>query len=122
MRRTLHMVDLNQRAIVKVLEKIPGVTVWKMDQYCDLLIGFRHKNFLIEIKNPDVDKTHRQLTPGEWAFHEKHTGQVDICYTLEDVLKIIELNSPTHTKSHGRDSEGTAKRSRGLGKLLKGTK
>ena len=47
--------DKNEKDIVTALRKIPGVKV--QTDINDILIGYRGKNFWIEIKNPaEVDK------------------------------------------------------------------
>lgn len=44
--------DANEPAIVKALEKV-GAEVVLLDQPCDLLVGFRGQNILLEVKNPE---------------------------------------------------------------------
>lgn len=43
--------DENELAIVRALEAV-GATVQRLDVPCDLLVGFRGKNFLLEVKRP----------------------------------------------------------------------
>ncbi len=43
-------VDDNQKQIVRELRQIPGVSVYVIGQPVDLLVGYRAKNYLIEIK------------------------------------------------------------------------
>jgi len=91
-------IDDNQNELVAGLRKYPGVTVKvtsQLKKFCDIVVGFRGKNYLIEIKDPSKPPSHRQLTPDEKIFHDLWTGQVDIAHTVDEVLKII--NYPKQT-------------------------
>ena len=79
--------DANQSAIVADLRKA-GATVFSLHEVgygCpDLLVGFRGKNFIIEIKTEDGT-----LTPSQVDFHDGWRGQVDVARTSEEALSII---------------------------------
>jgi hypothetical protein len=97
MERALFMrkrkVDVNQPELVDQIRQIPGVSVRHTHMvgagFVDLVVGFRGKNFLLELKNPDMPPSKRKLTPDEEKFFKEWTGQVAIVHNLEDVLKII---------------------------------
>lgn len=84
--------DRNQPLIVKQLRAI-GATVQHLHtvgQGCpDILVGFRKKCWLFEIKNPLLPPSQRKLTPDEKVFHETWRGQVAIIETFDDALKIM---------------------------------
>jgi len=81
-------VDGNQSEIVKALIDI-GATVVSLAPMGagvpDLLVGFRNRNFLFELKIDDKAK----LTPDEVAWHDKWFGQVACVTTIYEILKII---------------------------------
>jgi len=88
-----HKPDGNQDAIVKSLRQIPGVKVLVLSQVgkgCpDILIGYKGRNWLFEIKDPSQDKSTRVLTKDEAAFFFGWSGQANVVETLADILKIL---------------------------------
>lgn len=58
----------------------------------DAVIGFRNKNFIVEIKDPKLFKSEKKLSDAEQRFHESWQGQIDVVETLDDVLKLINRN------------------------------
>ena len=81
--------DANQKTIVADLRKA-GATVHSLHEVgygCpDLLVGFRGRNFIIEVK---MDLVTAKLTPLQVEFHESWRGQVDVARTSEEALRII---------------------------------
>lgn len=88
-------VDQNQPRIVEQLRKL-HVSVQHLHtvgQGCpDLLLGFRGNNFLVELKDPAQPNSKRILTPAEEDFFEGWYGQVNVCETIDDILKVIGLS------------------------------
>lgn len=87
-------IDANQPRIVEQLRKLHvSVRVLSMvGQGCpDLLLGFRGKNFLVELKDPDQPPSKKILTPDEEKFFDGWLGQVAQCETLDHILKVIGL-------------------------------
>lgn len=86
-------IDANQPGIVCELRQVPGVTVAVTsaagDGFPDLVVGFRSRSYLIEIKDPAKSPSRRKLTPAQEQFHAEWRGQVDVAETTNDVLKII---------------------------------
>ena len=82
--------DANQSKLVQALEQIPGLDVVDLgavgDDVPDILIGYMHRNFLVEIKTPTG-----RLSPGQKEWHINWPGQNAICRTLDDILKVIGL-------------------------------
>lgn len=87
--------DNNQASLVKQMRKIPGLSVVLTHTlgkgFGDALLGFRGRNYLVEIKDPSKPKSAKKLTPDEQKFHDEWTGQIDVIETLEDVMKIINI-------------------------------
>lgn len=62
----------------------------------DRLVGFQGKNFLIEVKNREREKTqsiaqrkNKMRTPDQEKFYLSWQGQIETAYTSEDALRII---------------------------------
>lgn len=84
-------VDINQSAIADFLKAI-GASVLYMHSLGmgapDMLVGFREKNYLLEIKSPDRK---RRENPDQTVFHLEWAGQVDIVETIDDVRRILKV-------------------------------
>lgn len=82
--------DANQSDLIQALEQIPGLTVIDLgavgDDVPDLLIGFMHRNFLVEVKTLTG-----RLSPGQDKFDKEWPGQTDVCRTLDEILTVIGL-------------------------------
>lgn len=85
-------VDKNQKEIVEALRKI-GCTVQILSSVgkgCpDILVGYRSKNHLIEIKDGKASKADQVLTPDQVKWHNDWNGQVDIARSVDDAIKIV---------------------------------
>jgi hypothetical protein len=81
-------VDANQADIVRALRGI-GASVFHCHQLknaFDLLVGYRGRTFLMEIKASEKDK----LTPGEAEFRDTWRGSTyHIVYTADQAIRII---------------------------------
>ena len=90
-------IDSNQNSIVKSLRKIPGVTVAITSAlgkgFPDLLVAYKGTNYLIELKDGNKVKSQQKLTPDETEWHNKWTGHVIVCNCIEDVLKVLSINT-----------------------------
>ena len=87
--------DLSEPEIIAALRKI-GATVEQLDgtNIPDLLVGFRGRNWLMEVKNPEGPKggasQHGQkLSDGQADWHQAWPGQVAVVRTPEDALWAI---------------------------------
>lgn len=90
-RHQVKKTDNNEAAIVKALRAIPGVKV--ETDHDDILIGYKRRNYWIEIKNPDeVDKQGRPYAKkSKTAKKQKElldhwTGTYMIATTLDEIL------------------------------------
>lgn len=94
-RKTLQTgkVDANQAGIVKALRKIPGVSV--QVGMNDILVGYKKRNFWIEIKEPrHVSTVTGQVRPSEIKPSQKKllkewAGHYAICWDLDQILDEI---------------------------------
>jgi hypothetical protein len=88
MLRTASRVDANQADIVRALRGI-GASVLHchvLKNAFDILVGYRGRTFLMEIKATEKDK----LTPGEAEFRDTWRGSpYHIVYTPEQAIAII---------------------------------
>ena len=85
-------VDRNQREIVAALRGV-GATVQPLHavgQGCpDLLVGFRGRNILIEVKDWQAANSDRVLTDRQNDWHGGWKGQVAIVETSEAALAVV---------------------------------
>jgi hypothetical protein len=85
-------VDKNQSEIVNNLRKI-GASVWIVNGILDIVVGFQHKTYIFEIKNPTANNP--DLQDSQIKFIEEWKGSpVYIIETFEDALQIINGNIP----------------------------
>jgi len=85
--------DVNEGGIVDGLRQI-GATVDRINEedLPDLLVGFRGKNFLIEIKAPSGPRggvSGRTLSTGQLKWAMGWRGQIDMARDLDEALRII---------------------------------
>jgi len=96
-RHRIHKSDGNQSAILKSLRQIPGVKVLVLSQVgkgCpDILVGYKGRNWLLEIKDGSQPLSKRALTREESVFIFGWTGQVKVVETLEDILKVLGIKN-----------------------------
>lgn len=78
-------VDGNQRDIVDALRQI-GCDVHVIGLPVDLLVGFRARNFLIEVKDPNGSN---RLTESQKEFMATWRGQVRICRSPEEAVRLV---------------------------------
>ena len=90
--RTIAKVDVNQRKIVQALFNI-GADVLHLHQLGggapDILVGFRGRNYLLEIKDGDKPPSRRKLTPREQQFFDFWPGQAAVVNNIAEALEII---------------------------------
>jgi hypothetical protein len=77
--------DENQDDIVDALEKI-GADVWVMHQPCDLLVGFRGRNVLLEVKRL---KGGSKPTPAQVKWNKSWRGQRATVRTPEEAIAAV---------------------------------
>jgi hypothetical protein len=84
--------DRNQPEIVAALRKI-GAVVQPLHTVGagvpDLLVAFRNRTLVMEIKDPTKPKSDRQLTPAQVKWHEMWTGEKHVVETAEQAISIL---------------------------------
>ena len=84
--------DANQREIVAALRKIGASVAVTSNQHTgfpDIVVGFRGKNYLIEIKDGEKPKSQQKLTEAQVDFHSLWRGQIAVCNSVEQALALI---------------------------------
>lgn len=85
-------VDANHRALVDALRRL-GASVVSLAAVGrgvpDLLVGWRGRNFLLEVKDGDKAPSRRRLTPDELAFQDAWRGQVATVENLDGALALL---------------------------------
>lgn len=88
-------VDRNQSDLVSLMRRIPGIKVKPThmvgDGFTDVVVGFRGRTYLFEIKDPSQPPSKRRLTPDEQKFHQEWTGHIAVIETIDDVLRELNL-------------------------------
>jgi len=91
-------IDANQNEIVNHLRKI-GASVFITSMvgkgFPDIVVGFRKKNFLIELKDSSKPNSAKKLTAHEQAFFDTWKGTVHKCETFDEILQIISKQYKT---------------------------
>jgi Holliday junction resolvase len=85
-------VDANQTEIVKALRQV-GASVQSLAAtgkgVPDLLVGFRGKNLLLEVKDGGKVKSERKLTPDQVEWHQGWRGHVAVVESVEQAIKVL---------------------------------
>ena len=93
MKRRAARIDRNQPDIVRALRSLPGISVAVTsavgDGFPDIVVGYKGKSFLFEIKDPEQPPAKRRLTQDELVFHERWQGHIDVALTDLDILRQI---------------------------------
>lgn len=86
-------IDDNQRAIVKALRSVPGVTVRITSMvghgFPDLAVGHRGRNYFLEIKDSAKPPSARRLTPEEQLFFDTWQGHCAVVMSMEEALNVV---------------------------------
>lgn len=80
-----HRSDNNQQEIVKALRKI-GCSVEVIGRPVDLLVGYRARNFLFEVKN--LEGLNKE-TPAQKKFFGEWNGQVRKIYNAKEAIDVV---------------------------------
>jgi hypothetical protein len=90
--RQASRVDGNQPAIVAALRAIGAYVLHthQLKNCFDLLVGYRGRTHLMEIKDPAQPPSARKLTPGEAKFREEWKGSpYHVVETVDEAIRII---------------------------------
>ena len=83
--------DANEAEIVNALHGI-GASVYRLDVPCDVIVGFRRRNYLLEIKLPPGPKggtAHRNLTTDQLMFQSTWRGQFAVVRSVNEAFAAI---------------------------------
>lgn len=87
-------IDRNHREIVAALRGV-GASVQSLADLGkgtpDLLVGFRGRNWLFEVKDESLPPSKRRLTPDERKWHDSWKGLVQVISSPETALKILGI-------------------------------
>lgn len=85
-------IDRNHGEIVDALRRV-GASVQSLsdigDGCPDILVGFRLRNYLLEIKDGMGKPSRRRLTPDEVDWHQNWHGDVDVVESIDEALHAI---------------------------------
>lgn len=88
--------DLNEPEIIDALVSV-GCSVWSMHEPCDLLVGrVVHgvpRTFLLEVKNPAKNASHKKLTKAQVAFRATWRGHYAVVETVAQALAAVGVDS-----------------------------
>jgi hypothetical protein len=87
--------DRNHREISTACKQIPGVSYFNTHEigkgFPDIVIGYKGKNYLVEIKDGTKAPSQRKLTKAEAVFHESWTGQIATITSVDDLLTLLRI-------------------------------
>lgn len=80
--------DQNEPAIVDALTSI-GCDVFRLDAPCDLLVAYRGRNLLIEIKRPKVGR----VTAAQAKWNESWRGPRATVRTVDEAIAAVTADA-----------------------------
>lgn len=89
-RRIVHQSDPNQKEIVAALRSA-GASVDIIGDPVDLVVGYRGKNFLMEVKRD----AKARMQPSQVAFMSEWRGQVVRVNSINEALAVIGITTTT---------------------------
>ena len=88
-------IDDNQKQIVTQLRAY-GCSVFSTASigkgFPDIVVGYRGKNYMFEIKDGAKSKSRQKLTPDEQKFFETWRGQIAVIKNIYDALIVIGIH------------------------------
>lgn len=85
-------VDENQKEVVDGLRGIgcSVISLAAVGRGCpDLLVGYRARCFLLEVKDGSKPQSQRKLTPDQREFFEGWRGQCRVVETVEEAIRVV---------------------------------
>lgn len=81
--------DDNEQEIVKALRRA-GAYVAYIDTPADLIVGYRGRTIIMEVKDGRKPPSARKLTDNEQKFHDEWTGgELHIVTCIEEAIDIL---------------------------------
>lgn len=85
-------IDANQKEITSLFRQL-GATVLVTSELGrgapDLIIGFRGRNIMVEVKDGKKPLSHQKLTHDEMEFHQFWRGDIRIIRCEADVISLV---------------------------------
>lgn len=85
-------VDRNQPEIVAALRKVGAqvaCTSTVGQGFPDLVVAFRGRNILMELKDSKQPPSARQLTPAQKIFHAEWSGELHVVESIEQAIGVL---------------------------------
>lgn len=76
-------IDANQHELVQALKKI-GAKCFYIKEPVDLVVGFRGRSILLEVKRPG-----KPMTEAQKGFIATWPGEVHVCYTIDEAISAV---------------------------------
>lgn len=80
--------DDNQHELVEALKKI-GAKCYFIGKPVDLLVGFRGRNLLLEVKRQDKRGQESAITKEQRDFIETWPGDVQIVHSIDEAINAV---------------------------------
>lgn len=80
--------DANQHELVEALKKI-GAKCFYIKEPVDLVVGFRGRKILLEVKREDKKGWESAITKAQKEFIEGWPGEVHICFTIDEAISAV---------------------------------
>jgi hypothetical protein len=77
--------DANQHALVEALKKI-GAKCFYIKEPVDLLVGYRGRNLLLEVKNREGKN---RITKAQAEFLATWPGDVQVVWSVEEAISAV---------------------------------
>ena len=84
--------DANQPDIVKMFRSMGAtvaITANAGSGFPDLVVGYKHVNLLVEVKDPEQPTNNQKLTPKQVEFHRDWQGQICVVKTQNEAMELI---------------------------------
>lgn len=92
--RLRHKVDRNQAEVVAALRAV-GASVEVASGvgkgFPDLVVGYRGKTFLLEVKDGQAPVSQRVLTPDQASWHQKWRGHAAVVESAQEALVVVTI-------------------------------
>ena len=87
-------VDQNQKDVIaEIRSALKGCTVTDLSAVGkgmpDIIIGWKNRNWLIEIKNPKQKPSDRKLSDAQVRWHGKWAGQAHVAHSASEAIAVI---------------------------------
>lgn len=81
--RTAARIDANQHELVQALRKV-GAKCFYIKEPVDLVVGFRGRSILLEIKRPG-----KPMTVAQKDFVDTWPGEVHVVYSVHEAISAV---------------------------------